>query len=487
MQTALQTIACPSCGAPLAFRSHASVMAVCEFCRATVVKDAGSVRDLGKMSEVLEDYSPIQIGTSGSAGGRTFTVVGRIQLRYASGIWNEWFLLFDDGSNGWLGDSSGLYVITTERPLEGSYPGFEMIRPGREVELEAGSFTAAEKRIARCIGGQGELPFRVGEGWEARVADLRQGRAFVTLDYSDGDKPVLYGGSAVTLEQMGCQLLRDDEAIMASAGKYRGKASSLSCPQCGTSINYVPGVTANVICQNCRSELDAATPAVQVLKAGDAAAARHRFTIPLGSGATIVGRQVQVLGAMLRADDEGNQWSEYLLFNPRAGFSWLVETDEGWWRADVMDDWPAAAGSSSVRLDGAAYTHLYDYTARVELALGAFNWKVAAGDSVRVSEYQQGQTRLAAELSAEEFTWSRSTRVSADQVRAWFGLDARAVPSPLAPAGAGATVGAQSGKFLIWLCCLNIVPLVVDFSGAAPWLLIGLLALVLPPRFIKNE
>ena len=51
---------------------------------------------------------------------------------------------------------------------------------------------------------------------------------------------------------------------------------------------------------------------------------------------------------------------------------------------------------------------------------------------------------------------------------------------------AGATVGAQSGKFLIWLCCLNIVPLVVNFSGAAPWLLIGLLALVLPPRFIKE-
>jgi uncharacterized protein (DUF983 family) len=482
----MQSVSCPSCGAPLEFKSHASVMAVCGFCRATVVKDADSVRDLGKMSDVLEDYSPIQIGTSGNAGGRVFTVVGRIQLRYASGIWNEWFLLFDDGANGWLGDASGRYVITTERPLGASYPTFEMIRPGREVELEAGRFIAAEKRIARCIGGQGELPFRVGEGWEARVADLRQGPAFVTLDYSDGDKPVLYAGSAVTLEQMGCQLLRDDEAVKASAGRYRGKATSLQCPQCGTAVNYVPGVTPNVVCQNCRSELDAATPAVQVLKAGDAAG-QHRFTIPLGSSATIVGREVQVLGAMLRVDDEDNRWTEYLMFNPRAGFSWLVETDEGWWRAEVMDEWPAAAGAAAVRLDGAAYTHLYDYTARVELALGAFNWKVAAGDTVRVSEYQHGQTRLAGELSPEEFTWSRSTRVSTDQVRAWFGLSTKAVPSPLEPAGAGASVGAQSGKFLLWLCGLNIVPLVVNFSGAAPWLLIGLLALALPPRFVKNE
>jgi hypothetical protein len=57
-------------------------MAVCEFCRAPCRQGADAVRDLGKMSAVLEDYSPIQIGTAGSYGGRAFTVVGRIQLRW---------------------------------------------------------------------------------------------------------------------------------------------------------------------------------------------------------------------------------------------------------------------------------------------------------------------------------------------------------------------------------------------------------------------
>jgi hypothetical protein len=140
-----------------------------------------------------------------------------------------------------------------------------------------------------------------------------------------------------------------------------------------------------------------------------------------------------------------------------------------------------------VRLDGASYAKLYDYTARVELALGAFNWKVAVGDTVRVSEYQQGQIRLAAELSPEELTWSRSTRVAADQVRAWFGLSTKAVPSPTVPVAEQASVKGQSGKFLVWICCLNLVPLMLNFSGAAPWLMIGLLALLLPPGFIKNE
>src|SRR5690242_9362109 len=108
----MQTVSCPSCGAPVEFKSHASVVAVCEFCRATVMKDADAVKDLGKMSSVLEDYSRIQIGTAGSHGGRNFSVIGRIQLRYSAGMWNEWFLQFDDTSTAWLGDSSGLYTIT---------------------------------------------------------------------------------------------------------------------------------------------------------------------------------------------------------------------------------------------------------------------------------------------------------------------------------------------------------------------------------------
>lgn len=156
------TVSCPSCGAPVQFRSHASVMAVCEFCRTTVSKDLGAVKDLGKLSEVLEDYSPIQIGTSGKVGGRGFTVVGRIQLRYAAGMWNEWYLMYDDGQAGWLGDASGQYTVTTERPLPDKPPAFSMLTPGAQFELGFGVYVVSDRREATCIGGQGELPFRVG-------------------------------------------------------------------------------------------------------------------------------------------------------------------------------------------------------------------------------------------------------------------------------------------------------------------------------------
>ncbi|MGZ5200401.1 MAG: DUF4178 domain-containing protein [Telluria sp.] len=484
----MQTVSCPGCGAPVEFKSHASVMAVCGFCRTVVVKDRDAVADLGKLSQVLEDYSRIQVGTSGVFAARPFTVVGRIQLRYSAGMWNEWFLMFDDGSTGWLGDSSGLYVITTERELGAAWPAFEQIEPGRDYEFGLGRFTAAEKRVAQCIGGQGELPFRVGQGWQARVADLRAGAGFVTLDYSDGDKPTLYSGSAVTLGQLQCQLLRDDEQIRASAGKYRGRVQSLECPSCGTPISYLPGVTSNIVCQSCHTQLDAASPQVLVLAKG-AQAERVRFTLPVGSKANINGADYHVLGAMRRSDDEGTGWTEYLLFSTSDQFFWLVETGDGWSRAKVMDTWPETGhfNDLSVVVDKVPFAKLYAYTARVDYVAGALNWRVAVGDTVQVVEYERGPSRLAAERTAEELTWSRSTPVAFDQVRAWFQADAASLQRlPAAPAAQRST-RSQAQTFLWWILGLNAIPLLLNFSGTILWVVLGIIALFVPPGFAKGE
>ncbi|MCC2971882.1 DUF4178 domain-containing protein [Massilia sp. IC2-476] len=472
----MQTVSCPSCGAPVEFRSHASVLAVCEYCRATVLKEAGAVRDLGKMSEVLEDYSRIQIGTSGILAGRSFTVVGRIQLRYAAGMWNEWYVLFDDGLDGWLGDSSGQYVMTTRRELAPGWPAFDAIQVTRQYDIGFGPYVASDKRVAKCTGGQGELPFRVGEGWEARVADFRRGPSFATLDYSDGTPPLLYAGTAVTLENMKCQLLRDDEQIKASAGKYRGKVDILQCPSCGSSIRYVPGLAANCVCPSCTARLDASTPKVEVLLKGEQNE-RVPFTLTLGAIAKIGGYDYRVLGVMRREDNEGEAWNEYLLYSTQGPFFWLVETNEGWSRSDVMDDWPTPPlpAMNTVQVDHIEYKRTWVYQARVLYAAGAFNWRVAAGDMVYVAEYEHGQNGLAAEHTNEELTWSRSTPVAEDQVRAWFKL-------PVAAKEAKAALGGSdiAWKALLWMFGLNFIPLVANFGTTLAWMLVGMIALFLP-------
>ena len=105
-------------------------MAVCQYCQTLIAKDAESVKDLGKISQVIEDFSLIQIGSSGKFENRQFTVVGRIQLRYERGVWNEWYLYFDDGEPGWLSDSDGRYLITLPQGPCPSAPAFDSLGQG---------------------------------------------------------------------------------------------------------------------------------------------------------------------------------------------------------------------------------------------------------------------------------------------------------------------------------------------------------------------
>jgi hypothetical protein len=483
----MQTVSCPSCGAPVEFRSHASVMAVCGYCRAAVIKDADAVKDLGKISAVLEDFSPIQIGTAGRHGDRGFTVVGRIQLRYEQGMWNEWYLLFEDGSGAWLGDSSGLYTITSAREVAPPLPDFHDIVPGQRSQIGGEQYTASEKREGECIGGEGELPFRVGDGWAIRVADFRRGSTFLTLDYTDGTTPIVYSGMAVQLPELKCQLLRDDEQIKASAGKYRARLDTLDCPSCGSAIKYVPGAASNLVCPGCATRLDASGPQATVLAAGEKVD-QIINTLALGASGTIMGSVHTVIGAMVRTDDEGSEWTEYLVYSARAGFFWLVETDEGWSRATVMPNWPdwSVTSGDTVTLEHQTVTKLYDYNATVRYAAGAFNWRVAAGDVVRVSEFESGQTKLAAERTDAELTWSRSTPVAFDQIKAWFGADVRG-SGPAAKAGATSSLLSTQMKFVWWILGLNAIPILFAFGDTFILTAAALIALFYPASYFQND
>jgi uncharacterized protein (DUF983 family) len=479
----MQNVSCPSCGAQVAFRSHASVMAVCEFCKTTVLKDADSVKDAGKMSDVLEDYSPIQIGTSGTFGSHAFTVIGRIQLRYPDGLWNEWYLMFDDGNAAWLGDASGQYMLTTERPADPNLPLFDQLAIGAKVPIDGKLYVASDIRTANCTGGQGELPFRVGEGWQARVADLRSGEHFVTLDYSDGDKPTLYAGHAVTLASLKCQLLRDDDQVLAAAGKVRGKVSPLSCPSCGSAVNFVPGMTTHLVCPSCQAQVDTSGAVATVIAAGERVAAVHT-TLELGAKATIAGNPFEVIGLMRRADDENTEWTEYLMHHPRFGFVWIVETDEGWWRADVLDNWPERNGDA-VRFDGKDWKKLYDYPARVTFAAGAFNWRVRVGDTVHVTEFESGRNTLAAEKTHEELSWSMSTPVPPDMISAWF---EQQIAAKLGAAKTeSGSMTAMSRRFIIGLLLFNSIPLLATFGRTWLIILIAIAALYIPAWYLDSH
>jgi hypothetical protein len=161
------------------------------------------------MAALLEDASPLQLGAEGDWHGTHFALVGRLQVRWQGGSWNEWYGAFDDGRGGWLGDAAGEYTVSFETTVPEPLPAWKSLQPGVRVTLGGVVYEVTEVREAEVSGGEGELPFRVEAGWKTTTADLRASTArFATLDYTE-EAPRLYTGEVVELAALKLRGLRE--------------------------------------------------------------------------------------------------------------------------------------------------------------------------------------------------------------------------------------------------------------------------------------
>jgi len=205
----MQNCTCPSCGATVVFQSRVSILSICEYCGSTLVRHDLNLENIGKMAEVQVDGSPLQLHAEGRYRGIHFTLVGRVQMRYTEGLWNEWYLLFDDLRNGWLGESGGTYAVSFLTKVAEAIPRFADLRPGDPVVLRDQSYEVTQVEQAVCISGQGELPFQIGPAYSAPVVDLSgQGNNFATLDYSE-EPPLIFMGEYVEFEDLHLSGLRE--------------------------------------------------------------------------------------------------------------------------------------------------------------------------------------------------------------------------------------------------------------------------------------
>src|SRR5580692_5398191 len=103
---------CPSCGAPVTFRWSSAVQTVCPFCHSILIRDEQTLKNVGKVADLPPDPSPIQLLTSGTYNNKNFDVIGRIIYEYEQGGWNEWHIVFSDGTSGWLSDAQLQYAVS---------------------------------------------------------------------------------------------------------------------------------------------------------------------------------------------------------------------------------------------------------------------------------------------------------------------------------------------------------------------------------------
>jgi Domain of unknown function (DUF4178) len=171
----MQQYACPNCGAPVVFRSSISVQTTCTYCRSMIVRHDMNLETLGQVAELLDDMSPFQVGTSGRYMGKGFTLVGRVKVIYEKGTWSEWFALFDDGTEGWLAEAQGSYMMTYEQhDAEVSLP--QELKPTEEVVISGTPYEIEDVREVTYFASEGELPFAFTPKTVAISMDLKDDR-----------------------------------------------------------------------------------------------------------------------------------------------------------------------------------------------------------------------------------------------------------------------------------------------------------------------
>jgi len=444
---------CPACGAPLIFKRGSSVVVICEYCRSVVARTDRALEDLGKVAEVSETDSPLDVGLRGIYRDAAFELTGRAQLGHqAGGVWDEWYAAFADGRWGWLAEAQGRFYLTFQQSHaeRNSIPPFETLELGQTVEAisDALPFVVAEKGTARFLGAKGEIPYKIVPYETYGYADL-SGREnqFATLDYSE-TPPLVFVGREITLSELGFSA----EAHAPQHDAHKTVAAQLACPRCGGTLElHAPDKAERVTCPNCSSLLDVNEGNLKFLKALEPGKFAPQISIGATAKAGSFGaEQLTLIGFMARSVTiEGTKyfWEEYLLYNPRAGFRWLVQSDNHWNFVESVPIGEVTETNRGVQFRGEYFKLFQDAMANVEYVEGEFYWKVTTNERVRAMDYVHSPLMLSKEITtiaesgavqeivaaAGEINWSLGRYVPVKQIERAFDLSSLPRPSNVAP------------------------------------------------------
>ncbi|MBT9505179.1 DUF4178 domain-containing protein [Rhodoferax sp.] len=461
---------CPGCGAPVEFRSAQSTHAVCSYCQSTVVRSGETLSRIGKMAELFDDHSPLQLQASGTWNGKAFTLVGRLQYKYPEGTWTEWHAVLVDGSSAYLSEDNGAYVFSTPVDMQRDLPEAGRFRVGGTTAINGKSYGVASNQQVSLLSAQGELPRLPEQSRPFAVVELRSqgtgtiGRdeSVLSIDYGT-QPPNVSIGKPVLLDDLKLSGLRDESTKDEKGGRQ------FSCPNCGASLTVQLATSKSMSCSSCNSLID--------LSQGIGGELKHAIQdepvkplIPLGSLGQLQGMEWQVVGFQHRMGtdpsdpDEHFGWEEYLLYNRQRGFTFLVDSTEGWSVVKPATGAPVmAANGQSASYLGTRYQLKESYSAQTTYVAGEFYWQVTRGQKTSNRDFASGKSLLSMEQSANELTWSVGSRIESDAVAKAFKLDDKKALLKRSDAGPGsAASGVGIGTIVILFLIILLFLLVIS-------------------------
>jgi hypothetical protein len=211
-----------------------------------------------------------------------------------------------------------------------------------------------------------------------------------------------------------------------------GKVKTFGCPNCGGSVSVrALGISITAVCQYCSSVIDVADENLKILRKYNEKIRKTAITI--GSRATLFDTEWEVIGYVVRQINIYS-WEEYLLFNPRQGFRFLVCSDGHWsFVKTIHKEVKKCYGSTEMECDGKEYKLFSHGDAKVTYVMGEFYWRVKVNEKAKVLDYINPPYILSKEENNAEIVWSQGIYVEKKIIEQAFKLPSLPKPQDIAP------------------------------------------------------
>src|SRR5207302_5734034 len=131
---------------------------ICAYCRAAVARSGADAALIGKVPDLVSTSTQLGLGDRGTLDGHRFHIAGRLQLDQGAAAWDEWYVVYGDGGDGWLAEARGALFATRRVGKAAPLPAFEQLAAGQRLTLPGLEEMAVDEAgLARFVCADGAL------------------------------------------------------------------------------------------------------------------------------------------------------------------------------------------------------------------------------------------------------------------------------------------------------------------------------------------
>ncbi|MGO9120734.1 MAG: DUF4178 domain-containing protein [Desulfomonilaceae bacterium] len=414
---------CPSCGASNTVTNPGVLMRVCGYCKTAIYWDKESVLRAGEKSMDLPDSPRFKVGATGKIKGRSFRVLGRIHYAHEKGTWNEWFVEMENGEIMWLTEDERELFLESPMKLTSPVPPHSELKPGMRIKLNEKEGVIEEIGEAKCLGGEGEIPFQVEIGKVYPYADgsTPDGASSFGLEYdpATGNVTAFFG-----------RIIDFKEGKPAPEAQKTGVSKVGEVIRCGSCGKPYEGprveTTGMVVCPACGAGLQLDEAEIRVV--GRNKGNQPKFTLNIGAPVTLENTRYEIMGRLYYVEmEEKVQYSsmEYVLYNPDSGYLWLSEENGHFTLSRTIHTRipipPIPVAKMQVRVGNESFKIYESGELTLQWVDGALPWVAVVGEKTRYTHMIKPPDYVDQEITGNEVEQFRGRYIGRDEMQAAVG------------------------------------------------------------------